>query len=642
MRSRTTIWIALSLLLAAGAWFFWPHAKRVAVEKFMPPIAGAFHSASTAPQIFPLNAVSKNSAKIVAAAAETNRFAYRLSNTTKSIGELMNDRHAILLENALIDTSAKLDFSIPKNLQAQGDPGAYFVQADGTIGPAFRAMLSAAGAQIVSYFPNNAYLVRVSAGGAGALAANPLAQSVIPYEPYYKVQSPLIAYDQTTLPAGATLNLGLFADNPAATIKQIEKLGGTILSQESEPFGLEVRVRPPSDWTALAQLPGVQIVEQSRTRELADDLSRVTTGVAVNTTTNANYLGLTGKNVVVAEDDSGVDATHPDFATGRVIGDAAGSLVDTNGHGTFVAGIIAGNGAESMTVTNAQGSINPGTNGQYRGMAPLATLYSVGGIDGGADTNVISDRYLQESAARTNALIANESWGYGGDNLYDLAAASYDAATRDALMQVTGPQPVLFVFAAGNDGQIGRNGANGDDSGGGGTPDTITSPGTAKDVLTISALEQDRGITNTYDPRGTTNPVEAWNAGTDSSSEVADYSSRGNVGIGTEGQWGRFKPDVVAPGSFVISTRSQQWDQQAYYNPSNTYVNDATFQLVDTNALNYYNFPFVVQNNAVSVSLRVQPNDLSPVPFPPDMPIYVSLNNYPDPANPGTYDFVSE
>ncbi|HEY5232223.1 MAG TPA: S8 family serine peptidase [Verrucomicrobiae bacterium] len=629
MRLRPTFWIVPCLLLAAGAWFFWPHAERVAAGKFEPPIAGAFRSASTAPQIFPLKAVSKNSGKTGAAAAKTNRFAWRLSNTTKSIGELVNDRHAILLENALIDTRAKLDFSIPKNLQAQGDPGAYVVQADGTMGPAFRAMLSAAGAQIVSYIPNNAYLVRVSAGGANAMAANPLAQSVIPYEPYYKVQSPLIAYDQTALPAGAILNLGLFADNAAATIKQIEKLGGTVLSQESEPFGLEVRVQPPSDWTALAQLPGVQIVEQKRTRELANDLSRVTTGVAVNTTTNVNYLGLTGKNVVVAEDDSGVDATHPDFAAGRVIGDAPQSLVDMNGHGTFVAGEIAGNGAESTTVTNASGSV---TNADFRGMAPMATLYSVGGIDGGADTNVISDRYLQESAALTNALIANESWGYGGDNLYDLAAASYDAATRDALMGVTGPQPVLFVFAAGNDGHIGTEGGNGDNDGGGGTPDSLSSPATAKDVLTVGALEQLRNITNIVTALdGTSNAV--WKAATDSSSQVADYSSRGNVGIGTEGTFGRFKPDVVAPGSFVISTRSQQWDQQAYYNPSNTYVNDATFQLVDTNSLNYYNFPFVVQNNAVSVSIRIQPNDLSPVPFPTNMPIYVSLNNYPPPSD---------
>ena len=34
---------------------------------------------------------------------------------------------------------------------------------------------------------------------------------------------------------------------------------------------------------------------------------------------------------------------------------------------------------------------------------------------------------------------------------------------------------------------------------------------------------------------------------TDSSTEVAAFSSRGNVGVGVEGEGGRFKPDVVAP-----------------------------------------------------------------------------------------------
>jgi hypothetical protein len=376
------------------------------------------------------------------------------------------------------------------------------------------------------------------------LAANPLTQSVIPYQPYYKVQSPLLAFDQKLLPAGAVLNLGLFADNSAATIQQIQKLGGTVLSQDSEPFGPEVRVQPPANWTALAQLPGVLIVEASHSRKPANDLSRVTTGVSINTTNNLNYLNLSGSNVVVEFNDTGIDKNHPDFTPGRVIGDSAGSLVDTNGHGTFIAGEIAGSGLESTTVTNALGSINPGVVGQYRGKAPLATLYSVGGIDGGSDTNVISDRYFQETPALTNALISNNSWGYDGDTFYDLAAASYDAAVLDALSEVTGSQPVLFVFAAGNDGYIGNNGANGDDDGGGGTPDTISSPGTAKDVITVGALEQLRNITAIVtNADGTTS--KPWLKMTDTSYQVAGYSSRGNVGIGTEGTYGRFKPDVV-------------------------------------------------------------------------------------------------
>ena len=43
-----------------------------------------------------------------------NQFAYRLSNTAKPIGELMNDDKAILLENALIDLRNPLNFPFQK------------------------------------------------------------------------------------------------------------------------------------------------------------------------------------------------------------------------------------------------------------------------------------------------------------------------------------------------------------------------------------------------------------------------------------------------------------------------------------------------------------------------------------------------
>ena len=82
----------------------------------------------------------------------------------QTIGQLTGDRHAILLENAFIDTSVPLKLSIPAHLRSQGDPGAYIVQARGPIDNAFRALLAAAGAQIVSYIPNDAYLVRVTQG----------------------------------------------------------------------------------------------------------------------------------------------------------------------------------------------------------------------------------------------------------------------------------------------------------------------------------------------------------------------------------------------------------------------------------------------------------------------------------------------
>ena len=163
--------------------------------------------------------------------------------------------------------------------------------------------------------------------------------------------------------------------------------------------------------------------------------------------------------------------------------------MDTNGHGTHVAGIIAGDGTESITVSNAQGSITPGATNQFRGMAPAATLYSVAAI--GNNGGSFSDQYLQEAPALTNALISNNSWNYINDSDYDLAAASYDAAVRDALPMATGSQPVLFVFSAGN-------GGNGDDTTdpGSGTPDSIESPGTAKNVITVGSIQEFRNITN--------------------------------------------------------------------------------------------------------------------------------------------------
>jgi subtilisin-like proprotein convertase family protein len=652
MRSRPTFWILLALLLAAGAWLFWPSANRVSAgknsalkqtisahKKIVTPNSVTVKSASTAPTLFAAGKISTN------AVAKVNPFAHRLSNTTKTIGELTDDRHAILLANALIDTDAKLNFSIPKNLQSQGDPGAYIVQADGPIDNAFRALLAAAGAQIVSYIPNNAYLVRMSASGAAEMSGEPTTEAVIPYEPYYKISSSLLgaAVDEKSLPDDAVLTLGLFEDNASQTIDQIEKLGGKVVGTDSSPFGPIVRVQPAADWTALAVLPGVQIVEMSHQRAVANDLARVTLGISSDTVTTNNYLGLSGKNVLVEVNDTGIDTNHPDFSvTGsaespgtvppsRIFGDTNFfSLVDTNGHGTHVAGIIAGNGSKSYTVTNTpQGSV---TNADFRGKAPAADLYSVAFLDANGDDSLgVSDSYLQEAPARNNALISNNSWNYTDDSEYDLAAASYDAAVRDALPGTTGSQPVLFVFAAGNNG-------GGADDGGGASPDTILSPATAKDVITVGALEQLRDITNIVkDLNGNSNAV--WQAGTDSGTQVAGYSSRGNVGIGTEGTFGRFKPDVVAPGSFVVSTRSEQWDQNAYYNPTNYSFGELIDQIVDTNSPIYSGL--AIPDNAVGVDIFVVPNTASPEPFP-DLPIYVSQNenDFPDPTDPSTYDLV--
>jgi len=317
--------------------------------------------------------------------------------------------------------------------------------------------------------------------------------------------------------------------------------------------------------------------------------------------------------VIVAVADTGIDTNHPDFSGSgklRVIFNDPADGVDTDGHGTHVAGTIAGDGTMSTTVTNAQGSIMPATNGQFRGMAPLATLFSMNLND--------PDQQLQESAAQAGALIQNDSWNYGGDNAYDLAAASYDAATRDAQAAVVGSQPMLFVFSAGNGGQLNRDnggGGGGSDDGTGGNPDTIFSPATAKDVITVGALEQLRNITNIVTDANS-NKSAVWQPETDSSSQVAAFSSRGNVGIGTEGQFGRYKPDVVAPGVFVISTRSTEWISNGYYNPTNDAVTTLS-DLLKSASQTDPPLQFFVFNNAIEVDINATPGAGAPnVPLP--------------------------
>ncbi len=599
------MWFLVSVACFCGAFYCWRLGDRWAAEKqaqagsrstntiALPTAKSPGHAETVAVRLQGQSGNLNYHPPLVANTNAASPLAYRLTNTKRPLRELMHSDRAILLQNALIDTGGSNALAIPAFLKAQSDPGTYIVQSRGPLDNAFRAALKSAGATVVTYIPNNAYLVRASDAAAQQLGADPQTQTVLPFEPYYKLKPALlqVAVQQQRLPENAQLNLLLFGDARDTVLSQLEKLGASVISEDRSPFGPVLRVQPPADsLPALAGLPGVHEVEYAPTRAPANDLSRVTAGVSPDTQTDSNYFGLSGIGIRVAVDDTGVDVTHPDLQS-RVLIDAPQSGVDTDGHGTHVAGIIAGDGTESSTVTNAVGSINPGTNTQYRGKAPKATLFSM--------QFTRPDSYLQETAARTNALISNNSWTYNVPD-YDLAAASYDAAVRDSVPEVTGSQSLIYVFPAGNDSGINQfdNGVNND--GTGGNPDSIQSPGTAKNVITVGAVEQFRNITNTTYScvAGNCTTNTPWQPSTDSSNQVAGFSSRGNVGIGVEGDFGRFKPDVVAPGTFIASTRSTPWDQIAYYNPSNTTPLDLRSIIVASDS-SYSSGIFVPANAAV-------------------------------------------
>lgn len=589
MRWRSTLWLLLSMLCFLGAFYFWRLGDRWAAEKKAAPTpaptsrvesapAAAPAVAAPAPLVIPVQDRSEAgnlNVPATTASVKTNkasRLAYRLRNTEIPMRQLIHRPSAILLENALLDTDQAGRPKIPAQLQSAGDPGSYIVQSRSALDDRFRAMLNAAGATIVTYIPNNAYLVRASASVSRQLAADKQTQAVVPYEPYYKLKPALLAMavEQKPLAADALLNVLLFADAREASLQALEKMGAQVVGEDRSPFGPVLQVRPTANGLAtIAGLSGVHEVEMITRRKPANDLSRVAVGISPDAASTNNYLDLSGAKVLVNVNDTGIDATHPDLQ-GRVTADLAGALVDDNGHGTHVAGIIAGSGLESTTVTNAYGSPMPGTNAQFRGMAPAARLFSM--------HYGHSDSYLQQTAARTNAFISNNSWNYSV-NEYDLAAASYDAAVRDALPENTGSKPLLLVFPTGNGGSVQNYDTGVNDDGQGGDADTILSPATAKNVITVGAVEQPRNITNQTwicDSSLGTNACQTntpWSLASDSPNQVTSFSGRGNVGIGIEGDAGRFKPDVVAPGAFVVSTRSSTWDEAAYYDPTN-YVYD--------------------------------------------------------------------
>ena len=627
MRSRISIYIAAILLILVGVVYFSSREGKPVAESDKAAVASATstHQASAASATSPGLITTQKTAE-----SPTNHLAYRLKNTTKTSGQLLQDDHAVLLENALIDTSKPRDFKLPDSLKLSGDPGSYIVQARGVLDDAFRAVLESSGAKIISYIPNNAYLVRASAAAARQLEGQGIVQAVLPYEPVYKPKGELLglAMRGEPLPKAAKLNVLVFSDARSEVVAELKRTQVTTLAEDSSPFGTVLTVQPGEDWVALTRMPGVQIIERAYRRMRANDISRVRMGVAEDSITSTNYLGLTGTNILVSINDSGVDALHPDLA-GRVFSSVATSLVDSNGHGTHVAGIIAGSGLVSSNVIKLRGSSVPGTNIQFRGVAPGANLFvqNIGNVGSGFLLNV-SDQTIQETVAATNALISNNSWVYAGNDSYSLAAASYDAAVRDSLSGISGSQPALYVFAAGNSGR-------GNDDGSGGSPGSVQSPGTSKNVLTVGAVESDRDIDSVVTKitaSGTnasvlfTNTSRPWRGMTSSANEVAGFSSRGNVGIGIEGDFGRFKPDVVAPGTFVASTRSTNWDEIAYYNPTNHLYTTLRDQVMVTNALNDYSI--FLPENTVGFTITLYGNNDSPVPLP-NLPIYVKRDGTP-------------
>ncbi|MFN7141176.1 MAG: hypothetical protein ACK4UN_17745, partial [Limisphaerales bacterium] len=123
--------------------------------------------------VSPANLIATADTFVVANAETNPAAAFLLRNTTQSAGQLARNDKALLLRNAFIDTQSPEAIAIPERFRSKSDPGSYIVQSTGKLDERFRQQLASANAQVISYVPNNAYLVKVSGTGASQLAALP-------------------------------------------------------------------------------------------------------------------------------------------------------------------------------------------------------------------------------------------------------------------------------------------------------------------------------------------------------------------------------------------------------------------------------------------------------------------------------------
>ncbi|MCL6666900.1 S8 family peptidase [Streptomyces panaciradicis] len=211
--------------------------------------------------------------------------------------------------------------------------------------------------------------------------------------------------------------------------------------------------------------------------------------------------GYTGKGVKIAVLDTGVDATHPDLKT-QVIASknfsAAADATDHFGHGTHVASIAAGTGAKS--------------GGKYKGVAPDAKILNGKVLDdegGGDDSGILAG---MEWAAEQGADVVNLSLGGQDTPGIDPLEAEVNKLSEE--------KGILFAIAAGNSG-----------------PESVGSPGSAEDALTVGAV--------------------------DGKDKLADFSSTGPTVDGA------LKPDVTAPGVDITAAaaKGSVIDQEVGENP---------------------------------------------------------------------------
>lgn len=451
------------------------------------------------------------------------------------------------------------------------------------------------GGNIGDYVPDNAFLVRMTPKVKDQVSELDFVRWVGPYQPAYKI-SPLMmgirgkaspatlrnakikVEEHKPTPTGNMRVVVHKAHDTAAVRQEVEHLGGTVISAEKEVLRISLDA---SHIEELARIPSVQWIEPYILPKLFNDVAASIIGVQPVW----NNHGLDGEGQIIAIADTGLDTgfddvtMHDDFK-GRIVSihswpvpaglrpyldnkswdDGAADL--DSGHGSHVAGSVLGSGARS--------------NGGIRGMAFNAQLvfqaveqylnvkpaYQGQMSDGYYLVGIPDDlNFLFQKSYDDGARIFSNSWGGVTDNSGNPAYSQYTSDSQAIDEFVWTHKDAVILFAAGNEGKDVENPRGFID------PDSLCVQATAKNIITVGACESNRAIGGINpDPNGPARKCtygECWPQDFSKDPIKSDRLSNNPDGMSAfssrgPADDGRIKPDIVAPGTNILSVRSSK------------------------------------------------------------------------------------
>lgn len=436
--------------------------------------------------------------------------------------------------------------------------GYYIVQFSGPVKKDWKSSLSDIGVVFYDYIPQYAFIIKVNSGLVSTIRNKIFVRYIGKYEPELKISGN--AYDLSAEKLEdqnyyAKLLITAFPDADLSALKSgVTSIGGLVLSSSSSKWRILLNIKiPVGKIDSLKNISGVKWIEKAPENKISNNISKGIIELSSAQKKNWPISGspLYGDGQIVAICDTGLDTgdmdtIHLDFSDGagysRVLGYevlTGASSVDYAGHGTHVAGIVAGNGMRS----GADPANDDFPSTCFAGAAPKADIYFQASADASGSLVGLSDlNAVFQSAYDAGARISSNSWGSSGCGDYSGESETLDQFVWDN-------KDFLPVFAGGNAGR---------DKDMNGVVDlySLDSPSTAKNCMTVGASESYRmgaregfaalgwGTLRTYGE-----PI-ASDLTSNKPYGLAPFSSRGPTIDG------RFKPDIVAPGTNILSTRS--------------------------------------------------------------------------------------